>query len=355
MLSIVKSVTAVAAVSAVLLGTVTPSWAVRYRTPDPAESLFVEQLLKGERPIRKTRLTYKQKKALSAAPTASGGAASSIAAVPYSTTFYFSAHPDDFVLFMYPQRDVVLPDANVVFVFMTAGDAGLATGPSGAPYYAARENGASRAIRFMADVATTDTASPSSGRVTVNGHKIYRTVYKNTTAYFLRLPDGNGDGEGFAGDGYASLQKLKNGQISSIKAIDGSTTYTGWNDLVKTLGAIVTKQAVGTPNVWLNTHESDTSISPGDHSDHTMVGLATAAVQPTVPCVNVAYHVGYANSGLVNMDLSEIEDKSAAFANYASGMAEKGYPGVAWEPTHKSWLGALVLRIAVGNGAQCSF
>lgn len=331
-----------------------PSFAARYRTPDPKQSDFFEQLQKGQRPSTRRPLTAAQKRKLFAAPKTSNLV--SMASVPLvSTTFYFSAHPDDFTLFMYPYRDVVLPDARVVFVFVTAGDAGLGKGPTGKPYYLARENGSLRGVRFMADAKDTTTATPTSGRVTVNGHSIQRTAYKNTVTYFLRLPDGNGDGAGFAGTGNVSLLKLKNSQISRLTAVDGSTSYVGWTDLVTTLKEIVRTQAVGTWNVWLNTHETDLTLNPGDHADHILTGMASEAIQPILPCVNLAYHVGYSTTGLVNMDADEALNKTGIFANYASGMAEKGYSGAAWDDVHKSWLRGLNYRILGGNWQGCAF
>ncbi len=207
----------------------------------------------------------------------------------------------------------------------------------------------------MADANTSSTADPNSGWVLISGHAVYRTVYKNTVSYYLRLPDGSGEGSGYPAHDWASLIKLKNGEIRSMRAVDGSTTYTSWADLVKTLTTIVKTQAAGSPNVWLDTHEIDQVASPGDHSDHLATGLAVAAIQSTLPCANLAHHVGYANSGLVNLDLDDIENRAATFANYASGQAEKGYPGVVWEPTHKSWLAGMVMRLTPGNGQKCAF
>lgn len=357
-----KRFAALGALGVALLGSTTPSLAGRYRTPTAEQARFYDDLRSGKRPIARKVLTSAQRRAVEAPPrTAAVGETSSAvsaAAAPItagSTAVYFSAHPDDFLLFMNPYRDVVQGDTKAVFVFLTAGDAGLGKGPKSAPYYLARENGAQRAIRFMADAATTTTPDPNSGWVLVAGHAVYRTIYKNTVSYYLRLPDGSGEGSGYPLHDWASLIKLKNGEIRSIRAVDGSATYTSWADLVKTLTTIVKTQAAGSPNVWLDTHEIDPVASPGDHSDHLATGLAVAAIQPSLPCVNLAHHVGYANSGLVNLDLDDIENRAATFANYASGQAEKGYPGVIWEPTHKSWLAGMVMRLAPGNGQTCAF
>src|SRR6266487_1516572 len=71
--------------------------------------------------------------------------------------FYFGAHLDDWQLFMNPNAyyDVQKPSNKVVFVYVTAGDAGVGLGNGGRsqPYYLARENGAKRSVKFMADAA----------------------------------------------------------------------------------------------------------------------------------------------------------------------------------------------------------
>src|SRR5262249_21279726 len=146
-------------------------------------------------------------------------------------SFYFAAHEDDWQLFMNPSafQDVVEPKTKAVFVHMTAGDAGRGMGTSGRkyPYYLARENGTEVAIRFMADAAAHPT-SKSESSTPFDGHPIYRVLYRNTAAYFLRLPDGNAEGTGYQGTGFQSLARLANGEIANLSAIDGSTAYRGW-------------------------------------------------------------------------------------------------------------------------------
>ncbi|MBK8848309.1 MAG: PIG-L family deacetylase [Bacteroidetes bacterium] len=62
-------------------------------------------------------------------------------------SFYFSAHPDDWQLFIGTNayNDMQESNTKVVFIYVTAGDAGLLTGkvpPATVPYYVARERGA---------------------------------------------------------------------------------------------------------------------------------------------------------------------------------------------------------------------
>ena len=205
----------------------------------------------------------------------------------------------------------------------------------------------------MADASRPWAEGSTTVNVTINGRSIRTVSYRCTVAYFLRLPDGNGDGGGFPGTGSVSLSKLFDGRISTLRAVNGSTTYRGWSDLVNTVAAIVSREASGSPNVWLNVNDPNSSFNPGDHADHTATGSLAAAVQPLRPCVNVAYHVGYATAGLQNLPVEDVLNKSGSFAALTSGLADRSY--YAWNDEHKSWLGGLAARVALGNGAACGF
>ena len=84
--------------------------------------------------------------------------------------------------------------------------------------------------------------------MTFNGHSIFRVSYRNTIGYFLRVPDGHWSGEGYYDTGFESLKRLASGENDALHAVDGSTVYHGWNDLVATLRAIrVSGGIVSTP------------------------------------------------------------------------------------------------------------
>jgi hypothetical protein len=109
------------------------------------------------------------------------------------------------------------------------------------------------------------------------------TLAAGFSAYFLRLPDGGLDGDGFTANGGGSLAKLAAGAIPSLAAVDGSTTYDGWDDLCATLRALCAheRRLSGTVSPWVNAGDPDRSVNPGDHPDHYSVGDAvrTVAVQ----------------------------------------------------------------------------
>src|SRR5262245_30984153 len=156
--------------------------------------------------------------------------------------FYFGAHPDDWQLFMNPNAyyDVQKPSNKVVFVYVTAGDAGagLGNGERSQPYYLARENGAMLSVKFMANAAKPPEI-PLDSVALISGHPIKRWLYRNTASYFLRLPDGSPPGTGYVTTASQSLKRLHEGTIRTMTSIDSSTTYQGWPDVRTTLRQLI--------------------------------------------------------------------------------------------------------------------
>lgn len=268
-------------------------------------------------------------------------------------SFYFAAHEDDWQLFMDPTafEDVLGGAAKTVFVYVTAGDDGLGTGAGGRkyPYYLARENGAVNAMRFMADADRTPIAE-ADGPVTFNGHPIYRTAYRNTIGYFLRLPDGDALGQGFAGTGYQSLKKLADGDIATLSAVDGSTVYHGWSDLVTTVHDIISYERARAPLIQLNVADPDQHINPADHSDHLMTGKAALDAAAGMNCVRRAYYVDYASSKLPeNLDARERDMESAVFAVTLAGVIAFDQ-STAWQHYDQSFIGRNYYRVDEPNG-----
>jgi hypothetical protein len=271
------------------------------------------------------------------------------------TTFHVFAHPDDDDLFMYPYWDVTKPNVSVVFVGMTSGDGGYGAGPeTPSAYYLAREAGTQAAINWLADLNDSTAAKPVTELASINGHDINRTKYKNTIVYYLRLPDGNLDGNGFPANNNESLQKLESGAIASITAVDGSTKYNGWSDLVSTLRAIIATHAAGQHNVWINTMDPDAEHNPGSHSDHMLTGKAARAFQELLPCLNEALFADYATTEQVNLPVEMTIVKTALFAVNNAAKASHGWPGD-WDAGHLSFMRALVYRFQPGNNKNCEF
>lgn len=274
---------------------------------------------------------------------------------PRCASFYFSAHQDDWQLFMNPSafRDVVDSRTKCVFIHMTAGDAGRGTGNDGRkhPFYLARENGAESAIRFMADFDGRPPVEQMAAPVACNGHPIRRVTYRDTVAYFLRLPDGSPAGTGYADTGYQSLTRLATGQIDTLSAIDGTTSYRGWNDLVATLRSIIGFERGHAPTVHLHIPEPDPTINPDDHADHFMTAKAALDAAEGLAGACRLCHVGYASGKLPeNLDPQDRDIKSAVYAVTLAGVLAFDHAN-RWQQDDQPFIGRSYCRALDGKAA----
>ena len=267
---------------------------------------------------------------------------------PGKVSFYFAAHEDDWQLFMNPSafQDVMNGAAKTVFVHLTAGDAGLGVGLGGRkyPFYLARENGAEAAIRFMAD-ADGAPGQRTAGPVSFNGHMIYRVSYRNTVGYFLRVPDGHWSGDGYYETGFESLKRLSTGENDVLRAVDGSTTYHGWDDLVATLNAIIVYERGKAALVQINVAETDTRVNPRDHSDHLMTAHAALDAVKKVSCVRRVFYVDYASSHLPqNLNAQQRDMESSVFAVTLAGVQALDH-ATSWHHYDESFVGRNYFRV----------
>ena len=267
---------------------------------------------------------------------------------PDKVSFYFAAHEDDWQLFMNPSafEDVANGAAKTVFVHVTAGDAGLGIGLGGRkfPFYLARENGAETAIRFMAD-ADGAPGERIAGSVSFNGHKIYRVSYRDTVGYFLRVPDGHWSGDGYYETGFESLKRLSTDENDILRAVDGSTTYHGWDDLVSTLNAIIVYERGKASLVQINVAETDTRINPRDHSDHLMTARAALDAAKTLSCVRRVFYVDYASSQLPqNLNAQQRDMESSVFAVTLAGVQALDH-STSWHHYDESFVGRNYFRV----------
>ena len=274
---------------------------------------------------------------------------------PDKVSFYFAAHEDDWQLFMNPSafEDVINGASKTVFIHMTAGDAGLGLGRGGRkhPFYLARENGAETAIRFMAD-ANDIPAARTVRHMSFNGHSIYRINYRTTVNYFLRVPDGNPTGTGYERTGFQSLKRLATGDNNTLSAIDGSTEYLGWNDLVSTLRKIMEFERGPAQNVQLNVAELDGRLNPDDHSDHLMTAKAALDAAKNLSCARRVYYVDYASSRLPeNLNAQQRDMESSVFAVTLAGVLAFDHR-TAWHHYNQFYVGRNYFRVEEPSG-QC--
>lgn len=260
---------------------------------------------------------------------------------PKRVAFYFSPHEDDWQLFMMPAafRDVADETARTIFVHVTAGDAGLGLGRGGRrhPLYRARENGAEAAIRFMADAGGQMPGEPRIDAPVLAGHAIRRAGYRNTVAYFLRLPDGSPDGTGYMATGHESLRRLNEGATGTMTAVDGSAAYSGWTDLVAMLRALILAESDGlVPDLHLP--EFDATLNPGDHADHRFTARAVLDAAAGM-AARLVHHVGYACAERPeNLTGQDRDLKCAVFAVTMAGVLALDHP-VSWRHYDESYVG----------------
>ncbi|MBV9762901.1 MAG: PIG-L family deacetylase [Acidobacteriaceae bacterium] len=236
--------------------------------------------------------------------------------------YYVVAHQDDWQLFYGHQAflDLTEPGARVVLVYTTAGDAGRTDG-----WWQAREQGALAAQSLSREV-------PQPRTIHIGRHPIAIYDAGAFISYHLRLPDGNIDGTGFDSTGRASLQKLQAGGIAEIAAIDGSTSYAGWNDFCATLGAILDRE--GLPGTaWINAADWSWSCSPRDHWDHK--ATADALRQLAGAKCNRLWFTTYSNDARpANLNSNDLAHKEAvwlAYRQHVQALADVEFLDWEWE------------------------
>lgn len=199
---------------------------------------------------------------------------------------------------------------SVTFIYLTAGDDGRDS-----LYWQSRESASLQSTRVAAGIAQANPSPASCSRTQVRGHAIQECMTGNVKSYFLRLPDGKRNGAGFARQNYQSLRKLRGGRIAAIAALDGSASYSGWNDLMATVRELIeTRSSVG--EITIHTTDPSIAVNPHDHFDHRMAGLLVADLRKSRSW-KARYYVGYAlASRAPNRSDDQAREKTAIFIAY---------------------------------------
>jgi LmbE family N-acetylglucosaminyl deacetylase len=206
---------------------------------------------------------------------------------PFGATLNVVAHQDDDLLFLNPDiLDDIQAGRCVRTVYVTAGDGG-----SDASYWRSRESGVEAAYAQMAGVAD----SWSTTDAGVSGHAIELrrlTALPSVSLVFMRLPDGSLGGPGFLTYNFESLQKLRQGTISQIHAVDGSSEYNA-AELTSTLTTLMNALQPDT----IRTHDYVNPSGQDDHSDHRATAYFTRQAHQAyaTPHTLVGY-MGYGTS-----------------------------------------------------------
>jgi LmbE family N-acetylglucosaminyl deacetylase len=232
-----------------------------------------------------------------------------LAAAAAGPTLNIVAHEDDDLLFLSPDLlHAIQGGGKVRTIFVTAGDAG-----SGTSYWTGRQNGMLAAYAQMAGVSNSWTQADAG----IAGHPMPLYTLSAASAVsliFMHLPDGDVDGGGFSSNNDESLQELWQGSISTVHAIDGSSSYTKAT-LTSTLTAMMS--AFGAASV--NTQDFVGKFGDGDHSDHHAAAYFAQAAQQAYGGSSVL--AGYLDYGTVdkpaNVTGADLTAKSNAFYTYA--------------------------------------
>ena len=254
------------------------------------------------------------------------------------TSFYVSAHQDDWQLFMNPNvyESVKSENEKTVIVHLTAGEAGYGTGNN--EYYKAREEGSLRALRFISN--TFESGENKKGvyeQVVLNNKKILRYEYDGNVVYLLRLPDGNGPGQGYPIHLNKSLQKFYREEVKNLHSIDSTALYKSKNELIATLKNLVLKEA-GTDQIQINLANTNLEEHPKDHSDHRTASLFFQEVAKQIGGLELRYYLNYQTSTLEeNIEGDDLLNNIGTWGATCSGIGDNGHLST-WDVHHNAWL-----------------
>ncbi|KAJ0421403.1 hypothetical protein BJY00DRAFT_108606 [Aspergillus carlsbadensis] len=223
---------------------------------------------------------------------------------------YIVAHQDDDLLFLNPSvQNAIQTGDTIQTIYLTAGDGGL-----GPDYWTSRQAGALAAYAEMAGVSNTW----DEYDLGIEGKNIPKyTLHEDDSISlaFMHIPDGNGDGSGFASTGNESLEKLWKSAIPYIETVDDSGTSYTRDELIATLAQVISDFAPDGVSAQDYIH----AFGTGDHSDHTAGALFAnqAAIASSFPSDVEAYE-GYPIKDLpVNVGGEDLEEKKRVFYTYA--------------------------------------
>lgn len=180
---------------------------------------------------------------------------------PSALSLSVVAHIDDDLLFQNPDIvESIAAGGGHVTVYLTAGDAGRDES-----YWEGREIGAKAAYTEMAGASDwVDSISTfSDGENEYEIHTSYLESQPEVQLYFLRLPDGNGQGTGYAINEKQSLERLWDEEISEIESVDGANSFDHDQVLSLLLGIVEHHEP---QTIMIQDHSSE--FVGSSHSDH---------------------------------------------------------------------------------------
>lgn len=276
---------------------------------------------------------------------------------------YLQAHDDDWLYFMSPNIYYDLKSGDrVLLIDVTSGspDANQPSTGTSLPlalrWSNAREAAESAAFAYLANASLS-----GSGSLRVNSHSITYATYGAFVIIHMRLVTPaagqllcGGTDQNFAnteGYGWPIMNCQSLGQLhilnKPISAIDSSTTYNSWGNLVSTVQGVL--DYYGAPHnalTTLNTPEYDRSLDTLTHPDHIEVGNIGHEL-----CVNgytMRYYLSYTTQDLAaNISGADLTIKKNAWQQYENVVNQVWGSTVNDYPTHGQWLPRQYYRTTV--------
>lgn len=217
------------------------------------------------------------------------------------------AHEDDDLLFLNPNVSrAVTAGTPTLTIYLTAGDAGL--GPA---YWRGREKGVRAAYAQMAGKENVWVGS----RRTVQGHYVWVDSLRDAPQVvlaFFRLPDGNGEGQGFPATSKKSLERLWSGKDASLHGVADKTP---WSKLELQQVLVDLWSQFDVSHI-----ETTNPEAAQDHSDHRYAALFTRAAHERYETAHKfrAYRGYDMSDSAPNLSPVEHAGKLSAFLTYAA-------------------------------------
>ncbi len=248
----------------------------------------------------------------------------SLSQLPYTncdtaTVMNIVAHEDDDILFMNPDLTHEIQAGYCIrTVYLTAGDAG-----KGEYYWLSREQGSEMAYDNMLGISQ-DTLWVQ--RIAeLSDHEFIEVANpkgdSKHSLIFMKLPDGNLQGQGFIDSGFQSLAKLYKGSIKTINSVDNQSYYSS-ADLTAALSNLLDTYSA----TIINTQSDYNGAGiDHDHSDHLTVSLYVKqaykqyetqayANQVAIP---IRFYIGYpVHQFAPNVSGNDLQQKEATFYDY---------------------------------------
>ncbi len=129
------------------------------------------------------------------------------------------------------------------------------------------------------------------------------------------------------------MEKLRDGNITSMSAVDGSTTYQSWADFYSTINAIIAAHAPFDSTTRVNVPDFDRARQTGhfngcdpcmDHADHLTTGDAVwnatfGMGAPWTRVLYIDYMIAWGDSRYpVNLDNASYAIKKGLFMSYVN-------------------------------------